>query len=360
MFQLSEPTAQFPHRADYRWPDDAPPIGYRPKMLPARKLIALATAFLAACGLNELGIVSPLTDDAGTSPEAGADAPVVEPDASTDSATDVLTDTSSCGDAATDPSNCGSCGHGCGGGACLAGKCQPLVLLDRTPAIVRAVAVDAANVYIATNFPSNLEVANLDGTNDRVLIAAANAAQIKVDGTYVYYTNGQLRRARIVDGTGDTMVANRLDGCIWLGPGNFAFSTDDLNTKIQRIDLADSGVVTIATAANGAVNPWGVAVTGTDLFWSNNTASGSILRLALGAGGSGTPIRPAQSNPTCITLEGDTMYWPDSSSGRILRSDLSGGSFDTIATGQVTPTQIALSATYLYWNSGTKVMRLAR
>src|SRR5262249_55506489 len=30
----------------------------------------------------------------------------------------------------SDPKNCGRCGHDCLGGTCIAGRCQPLILLD--------------------------------------------------------------------------------------------------------------------------------------------------------------------------------------------------------------------------------------
>jgi hypothetical protein len=78
---------------------------------------ALATA-LVACG----GDVS---TPSGLAPHDDAGGDVVDAAVERDGRPDVA-EAGACLDTSTDPDNCGTCGHSCGGGACIGGVCQPL------------------------------------------------------------------------------------------------------------------------------------------------------------------------------------------------------------------------------------------
>jgi hypothetical protein len=113
------------------------------------------------------------------------------------------------------------------------------------------------------------------------------------------------------------------------------------------------------------IAPWGVAVTGNDVYWSGNqhgVPDGGIWRLALD-GGRVAEIVPHLANPNCITVYDDALWWPNSDDGTIMTSDLSGNGVRVLATGQDRvnpPTTVAVDSKFVYWNSGTNIMRLAR
>src|SRR5271165_4916495 len=124
-----------------------------------RRLLVAAVAAWAIVGVS--GCTALLRDDwsIGPAPDGGdpqtgpnadggsktdadegvaADAPAVSPgspDASADASRSpdaspgcdgAASCAAACGDVQTSSQNCGSCGHDCLGGACTAGKCQPL------------------------------------------------------------------------------------------------------------------------------------------------------------------------------------------------------------------------------------------
>ena len=104
----------------------------------------LAVSF--GCGLDSVGSAEPLADvlDGGRNEAAVTDRDArSSDDASLDAANlDAPIEAPSCGDVQSAPLNCGRCGHSCLGGACVAGKCQPVTLVTGEPGL-GAVAVDA-------------------------------------------------------------------------------------------------------------------------------------------------------------------------------------------------------------------------
>lgn len=53
-------------------------------------------------------------------------------------------------DLQTSKEHCGRCGHGCGGGECVAGKCQPIQISSIAKAPLQYIAVGADHVFVST------------------------------------------------------------------------------------------------------------------------------------------------------------------------------------------------------------------
>jgi hypothetical protein len=109
-------------------------------------LAALAVAVGLGCGSTSGAVLSSL--DGG----GAVDAPVKEsstadvtPESATDSSPEGAADAGCDGAYDSDPANCGACGHGCLGGACVAGQCQPVLLA--TGFLAAAPVVDDTRVY---------------------------------------------------------------------------------------------------------------------------------------------------------------------------------------------------------------------
>jgi len=358
----------------------------------------LTGALLTACSLNGEGLTSPGSDsgaaddrnvghdgrvvhDAGAADDGAADDVHVDrslpresgPDGSADhsvhdgghppadAGSDAhLADSSMGCDAslASDPENCGACGHGCGGGGCQAGVCQPEDLVSIAAGrTVRAIAIDSTYLYWSNTTEMTIVRANLDGTGQAPILMGVSANEIAVGASALYYTDGSLHVLPFSSMV-SSIVASGPDGCIWLTGSGQAYTAEFVGGNVLRVDLGGAGVTTLLS---GLTMPWGVASTATELYWtSSGTDAGSISRQALPAG-SAQAIGSSLDNPNCLTFdETGRLYWPDYFSGVIERSNPDGTDATTLATGQVTPTTVAVNAKYLYWNSANHVVRLAR
>ncbi|HMG20526.1 MAG TPA: hypothetical protein VK607_04385, partial [Kofleriaceae bacterium] len=128
-------------------------------------------------------------------PDGGAPVPDAPPDAGA---------CASHVDTTSDPDNCGSCGHSCGGGACVASTCRP-VALAVGQANPHALAVDATSVYWTTA-DGQVLAAPIAGGRTTVLASGQRSPWgIAVDADRVYWVNavasGQVMAVSLAGGT---------------------------------------------------------------------------------------------------------------------------------------------------------------
>ncbi len=309
------------------------------------------------CGLGVQGTF--VAGDGGPPPDAasGSDALAPPPPPGDDAGVDAPACTA---DLANDPKNCGACGRDCGGSACTAGACAPVAIVTTSPNDVRSVAVSDTRLFWSSQSAATIRAAALDGTGSVVVVSRA-AEEIAVDATWLYYVSGgNLRRAKH-DGSADTQLASGWGGCVFVGPSPLVYGLD-ASSKLFELDTTTLAQRTVATSADGVFQPWGVAVSGADLYWSgiqHNFPDGGIWRRPLD-GGVTAEILLHQGNPNCLTMHDSMLWWPNADEGAILRSDLAGAGRVVLATGQTIPTTVAVDAKFVYWNSGNSVMRLAR
>jgi hypothetical protein len=245
-----------------------------------------------------------------------------------------------CGGAAcvtldTDSNNCGACGHTCFGGACVAGACQPVVLLDNIADPV-TIAVDSQNVYFdyITGFGAVSKTGQLLGQYSTGTGVQLNGVGgMTTDGTNAFFT-------------------------VWNGVVGEWSPSFDITTLYQQPLPGDSAGI--------AYNTWdAITAVGSNLYWIQNietpTTTGAILS-APKAGGSSPAVVYSTSLPQCTSdctalawLVGDAngMFWAErGAAGTVMHSDVG---FTSPAAYPI-PAQpwingFAIDATYVYWTT---------
>jgi hypothetical protein len=109
---------------------------------------------------------------------------------------------------------------------------------------------------------------------------------------------------------------------------------------------------------SGASGPWGVAVGGGYIYWTNRgTAGGSPCGGSIGrANLDGTDVDQNfiedVDGPTGITVNGAYLYWSNGCGDSIGRANLDGSNADTnFITGPTQPSDLTTDGTYLYWGN---------
>jgi hypothetical protein len=265
---------------------------------------------------------------------------------------------------ADDPAHCGRCDRDCAGGACQSGSCAPAAIVS-SDAPIRALGISTSYLVWAT-VDRQIFRADLDGGGATpILSTTEDVDELVVAGSSIYYTTGDLHRVAI-DGTGDQVVASgRADACLQVaGALVYVVSGSTAPLSIDVVNL-DAGSRTTLVPSSDVMQPWGVAVTSTDVYWSGNqhgSPDGGIWRMNL-SGGAPAEVVPHLANPNCLTVYGGALYWPNADDGTIMTSALDGTGESVLAKGQdlaAPPTTVAVDERFVYWQSAANVMRLAR
>jgi hypothetical protein len=348
------------------------------------------------CGFD--GLASGGVGGAGTDGSAvptGADASGTDASGSSDGSS-VLLDASSidapveagCGDVLSAPLNCGRCGHSCLGGACAAGKCQPLTIA--TDPGLGAVTVDATNVYFVAENAGVLRKIPLAGGAPVALYNTGRAPHdLAIAGTSLYWTDQfsaggysiPLNAANTVGGGADAARAVTLTPN---GPHFIRTSTVELfdltltqslaaftNTgaspaivsdatytywaagkQIRRVQRPTTSVTNVVTGL--AEDPTALAISATHVYWATPT---SVQRAPIGIASGWTIATITSATETAaasIAVDATDVYWLDLTTGALRRAPITGGTPETLATftkqlvDAPYPHQIALTADAIY------------
>jgi len=257
----------------------------------------VALLFLAALGTTACGVVEPsglrspdAARDGSAHAEAGArgDATVGEAgDAKHDART--VTYDSSCGkDLQTDPGNCGACGHDCLGGACTAGRCQPVVLVTVPQPGISSFAVDGTSVYWTSQFTYT-------------------------DSGLVIYNSGTVSKCSLEGCTSPTVLASgqKYPDAIWVGgPDLYWNNLNGFATMHCGTSCTDDATTYFAWEdGSESFFGWGespdLAIGATSVFVST---AGGILECARDACPTPT-VFVTQPNPVEVALTDAGVYW---------------------------------------------------
>lgn len=119
-----------------------------------------------------------------------------------------------------------------------------------------------------------------------------------------------------------------------------------------------AGLCQPATLASSLSQPWGIAVGGGNVYWTNS-GDGTVMTAPVVGGVTPTTLATGQSTPMSLALDGTYVYWVDSAGGTVMQCALGGcgGSPLALASGQGTPWGVAVDATSAYWTAGSAVAR---
>ena len=266
-----------------------------------------------------------------------------------------------------DPGNCGYCGHDCLGGACIAGGCQPVVLLSGQP-LVRFIAVDDDSLYFTTaaNGDSMVDKMPLAGGAIQTIVSGAVAPNgIAVDDSFLYFadvqTSGQVRRVAKQGGTPTTLTSN-VPGAfgIAIGPQTLCFS--QIYVALISCMSIDGGTPTLLYAPPPQGGATGVAMDAQNLYFGTYGSVGSYPF----AGGTATTIADQQNDAISVAIDDQYIYWSTLYGGNVERIAKLGGLPTTIISGLgIYGDGIAVDAKAVYFatsdsNNISTIVRLAK
>lgn len=278
----------------------------------------LAAALCIACG----GSGGTGTDSAG----AVADGPRPSPADASPGAPDALVCTApvmDCNDdpadgcetnTDTDPTDCGSCGHDCLGGTCIAGRCQPVMMID----------------------------------------GLSNFSGFAQDGEYLYfskrgtsssnYTDGSINRVAKNGGSPSAIVMNEENARSVIHHDGALFWTRLAMVTGPAVRFTStSGPATPVTLATGTTPISHVAADSGHVYWVElggfaiDCVDGLVRRVVRGGGASET-LHTDVTCPVQIGVTDDTLYWSSSLYGPanglegLWRSPKDGGAAEQLVT----------------------------
>jgi len=290
-----------------------------------------------------------------------------------------------------------------------------------------AIAVDATSVYWV-NRGDSFDASSSNGAVMKISIAGAPSPtplalsqvaplSIAIDATSVYWTvyakaanaaenTGEIRKTPLGGGaitslaTGQASIGPLTTDPTYVywwtytGPGPLGGIKRVLKTGGQLLDVA-----------GGFPSPWKIAVDSVNLYWTVGyagqryvvmhpisggqsidiiadmqpsglslacssiywtevaTNDGSVRKGPIG-GTTGDYLAMHQAGPHALAVDATGVYWTNTDSGAIMKTDLSGSGIPiTLAAGQNTPFDITLDAGSIYWvnNAGDgSVVKLAK
>ncbi len=164
-------------------------------------------------------------------------------------------------------------------------------------------------------------------TTATTLAAGGYPASVTSDGTNVYFTNfwggGSVESVPRMQGPAVAVAANRHGPWGLAVDGTNAYWTENNagNGQIAMTPKAGGGAVTLIATSQGT--PRGIALSGSYVYWANNAASGNgggIFGAPTTASGAVSAFGPPQEYPFSVIatpslLGGDYLLWTDNGSG---------------------------------------------
>jgi cysteine-rich repeat protein len=221
------------------------------------------------------------------------------------------------------------------------------------------IAVDSDSVYFSSDggppdYGTVRKVPLAGGAPTILATQVYIPREVALDGGKVYFAGYEMGVAAVpINGGPKTSFASGYGPWAVTVTNSTVFWANFDAGSLYKVSTSGGTPATFA-AASGTKN---IAASGTTMYFtdSNSVKSVSIF------GGTITTLAPTQSTPWGIAVDGSGVYWTNkTSSGTIMRSSAAG--IETLATGQGNPTAIALDATAIYWTNATsgEIMKLAK
>jgi hypothetical protein len=303
----------------------------------------------------------PICQPATAAPDAGVDA-TVDAGCVTDGGVMGSLCGATCVDLTSDPSNCGYCAHGCGGGGCAAGACQPIVL---TPIehIPWSISVQSGTIYwieqdsnyhILHSMPvGGGPVATLYAAPPQPYDPTAPENDLVVDPTGVYFGGFADIVGVGLDGGNPVILGQNNpwpqgmavdnSNVYWATQGQCPFPYDGGVCQTGFVYQAPkNGNGPVTTLASGEMAPASVAVMGSTVYYisdgpGDGTSSAVVRSVPVGGGPVTTLASNIQAlfnlggnNPcsNCMGVDPTGVYfttWDGKSTGALMKVPLDGG-----------------------------------
>ena len=323
-----------------------------------------------------------------------------------------------CVDLSSDAENCGRCGHGCLGGACQTGMCQPVTLATDlagpqglaigpdgvyvtllsggavvripkdggTPAVVSndtqspwgiALAIDGDKttrvIWGETRgSSSNIVFHDPAASTTKKTLVGSDVWQVAVSGSLAFWATsstsaGSVERCPTTGCNGSPFVvipsAPKVFGLVATG-GQVAFGLRDSYGVVRRASTGGNGVTTLISALD---SPKSLATDGANVYaavsGSNVIARCPLTGCALGQ----QKAIAIADNPHSVASDGKNVYWTNgkAQAGSISWCSASScsGSGQVLAADQKNPYSIAVDDEAVYWTNAApkgQVMKVAR
>lgn len=303
-------------------------------------------------------------DASDASDEAAADA-TTERDGG--SVADAGVDACTGKDLRTDSDHCGACFHGCLGGACTDGGCQPVLVTTATSPV--GIAVDDDRAFFASSTPDGgVFSVRKDGADKQPIVGGLALPQrITVAGSYVLYSTvgapGVVGRAEKSGALARVLATTNGSPGQIVVDGNDVFFVDQYNAAIRKMPLdgvPDAGAP--APFANGIPYAWGLAIAGADLVWSSRgtfvagdggpggfTAADGVI-YAAPKDGSAMPriLAGAQKEPLGVAADTTGIYWVNARGNELLKLAPGASAPTLVASGLPAPWGLTMDDTHVY------------
>jgi hypothetical protein len=317
-----------------------------------------------------------------------------------------------------DPSHCGRCDHGCGGGACLAGRCEPVTvaagldgpeyLAPTETTLYWTQSTGIASCPVATScVPQMLgdgfdRVGELAVSGDRIFFLAT-----RNESTELRYRIYQCPTTGCGDTPPRALDASEVDvgfSDLWAGPtriywrnegfrvhscpiascqdnvGSWAESQfgDDVSSLVigdGAVYVSTDGDLRTCVEPDGCATP--ATVAGTDAiglpfrvhqgraYWIGST-SGVTFLFSCPLTDCSAPMPMAQDQPGVkeVAVDDTGVYWLNDATGTVRHCPLTGCPADLdrtyVAKNRGKPEGLALGPGFVYWIEDNDIVRVAR
>ncbi len=262
---------------------------------------------------------------------------------------------------------CGSTGNSSTATSALCGKASAagtVVLATDEEEGAASIAVDANNVYWVTIASISAEAPQPPpdgqvlqcgkcGCDHPTVLASGQPTQelqtgIAVDGTSVYWTNGNVMKAPIGGGPVTTLAVAQTNGSIAVDATSVYWAD---SRGLMKMPLA-GGPSTTLVPRKGDVGS--IALDTASVYY---VAGNGIFKVPLD-GGAPTLLSTADS-PDTIAVDAANAYWTNAgdpvTKGSVMKVPIGGGAAATLAAGLRSPFGLAVDATRVYWTSDSAV-----